>query len=190
MTTTSGFTLIELLTAIAVAAVALALAAPGFTHLVASNRLAQTSNAFVRSLNQARLQAIRSNQVTAFCSNSSTANTTDALGTACAGEAGAVYAMEGATVGSDPVQAAPVLPDNILLGNGITGVAVAALRYGGAGLAQSIGSTAPYSGLVADIYTTHLSSDNHRCIYLSTGSVVNTCTLSETCPSDAPTSCQ
>lgn len=187
----AGFTLIELVTAIAVAVVALALAAPGFTRLIVSHRLTQTSNALVSAINLARLQAVRGNQQTIFCSNSATANTNDKLGTACAAEAGAVYAMEGTQVGGDPVRAAPTLPDNIRLGDGTQGdSAVAALRYGGAGLAHAAGSTAPYTGLVADVYTQRLSSDNHRCIYLSTGSVVSTCTLSEACPGDAPATCR
>lgn len=188
-----GFTLIELMVTIVVAAVLITVAVPGFRHLILSNRLTTTSNAFVNSLNQARMQAIRSNRPTAFCSNSPK---TDDLGNKCSGvAAGAVFSTQGkGNVSNDPVQTAPELPAEIKIGDGSNGSQkIAALRYDGNGLAHKVGKTAPYSGLVADIYTKRLSSDNHICIYLITGSVVNTCHVSNFCKSkikNAPNKCQ
>ncbi|MDN5873633.1 MAG: GspH/FimT family pseudopilin, partial [Sinobacteraceae bacterium] len=166
----------ELLVTIAVAAIALTLAIPGFTRMLAANRLAQTTNALVQSLTAARMQAVRANQATIFCSNSTASNTTDALGNACGTAAGAVYNMEDGAVANTPVRAAPSLPSDINLNT------VNSVRYGGTGLAHELDTFTPYSGLIADISSTDLSSNNHRCIYLTTGSAVNTCTLSAACP--------
>lgn len=187
----AGFTLVELLTALAVAGVVLAIAVPAFNRTILSNRLSATSNTLVSALSQARLQAVRSNQLVAFCSNSAAANGTDALGNQCGTAVGAVYAMQGAAAGADPVQAALTLPAEVQLGDGSgTSQAVAALRYAGDGIARGMGSRAPYTGLVADVFTSHLSSDNHRCVYMATGSVINTCSLSQVCPQNAPANCQ
>ncbi|HEU0198651.1 MAG TPA: GspH/FimT family pseudopilin [Nevskiaceae bacterium] len=183
-----GFTLIELLTALAVAAIALTMAVPAFTHMVASSRLTRASNSFVSALNTARMQAIRGNEETAFCSNLAAANSTGTLGAACGTAAGAVYADISGT--STAVLAAPSLPDTIQLGTGGATAAVTALRYGGDGLAHAVGNTAPYTGLVADVYSTQDGADNHRCIYLTTGSVINTCSQSTSCTANAPATCQ
>lgn len=185
---TWGFTLIELLVTLAVAAIALTLGVPAFTHMVASNRLATASNSLVDALNAARSQAVRGNQDTAFCSNSTGANTSDTLGSACGNAAGAVYALVDAA--SVAVRAAPTLASSIQLSNGTNGAAVAAVRFGGDGLGHAVDSTMPYTGLVADVYSTQVTGDNHRCIYMTTGSVVSTCPASSTCPADEPKSCQ
>lgn len=191
-----GFTIIELLTTMAVSAVIFALAVPGFTHMMASHRLTDTANAFVESLNQARLQAVRGNQRTIFCSNNGTSNqnvdptATKIMAAACNDQAGAVYAMEGGQVGATPVQVAPVLPTNIALGTSNGGSTVQALRFAGDGLARSTVGGSPANGLIADIYAQDMSSNNHRCIYVSTGSVIRTCSYTGTsCPATAPASC-
>lgn len=72
-----GFTLIELMITIAVVAVLIVLAAPSFTGLINSNRLAAQANEVVASLQQARMEAIRRNGSVTVC------RTTD--GTTCAG---------------------------------------------------------------------------------------------------------
>jgi len=57
-----GFTLIELMVTVSVAAVLLAVAAPSFSRLIASNRITTQSNEFVGGLNLARAEAVRQGQ--------------------------------------------------------------------------------------------------------------------------------
>jgi type IV fimbrial biogenesis protein FimT len=54
-----GFTLIELLITIVVLAVLMALAAPSFARLIASNRMATQTNEFIAGLHLARIEAVR-----------------------------------------------------------------------------------------------------------------------------------
>lgn len=55
----SGFTLIELMVTLSVLGVLLALAAPSFTRLIATNRLASETNEFIATLHLARSEAVR-----------------------------------------------------------------------------------------------------------------------------------
>ena len=75
-----GFTLVELMVTIAVAAVLLALALPSFTALINSNRLAAQSNELVAGLQEARIEALRTNRRVTVCRSSN--------GTSCDGAAG------------------------------------------------------------------------------------------------------
>lgn len=54
-----GFTLIELLITVVVLAVLMALAAPSFARLIASNRMATQTNEFIAGLHLARIEAVR-----------------------------------------------------------------------------------------------------------------------------------
>lgn len=188
---TAGFTLVELVVTIAVAAILLTIAIPSFTRTVVSAKLSTTANEVVAALNTARLEAIRHNQPTQFCSNSATnnGNGSDALATACGTTAGAVYTLNSdgtTTLIHEPLQLQP----GVLLGDGSGGTAgVTALRYGSNGLATTVTGTAPYSGLVADIYSQRISTNNHVCVYLVTGSLVSTHTCSSACnATNEPTS--
>jgi type IV fimbrial biogenesis protein FimT len=64
-----GFTLIELMVTIAVAAILVALAVPGFQSVVNGNRLATAANEMVASLQTARMEAIRRNRRVAVCTS-------------------------------------------------------------------------------------------------------------------------
>lgn len=66
---TSGFTLIELLVGIAVLAIVMAAAVPGFQSLVNGNRLAATANEMVANLQTARMEAIRRNRRVIVCAS-------------------------------------------------------------------------------------------------------------------------
>lgn len=189
-TIAAGFTLIELLAVLAVTAVALTIAIPGFTYLIVSNRLTATANLLVGSVTQARLEAVKRNNLVQFCAGAG--NGTDALGTACGSSAGAVFATDAdGTIPRTAVQTALVPPNEIQLGTGGNGAAaMTALRFGGDGLGSTIGGNGPYTGLVADIYSSAITTNNHRCIYLTTGTIVSSCDSDSSCPASEPSSCQ
>lgn len=172
-----GFTLVELVVTIAVAAVLLAFAIPSFKSITLSNKLTTTANDFVAAINIARMESVKLNANVQLCSDSSTNNTSDTLGAYCSTQtAGTVVAM----IGSNPtlVRTAPVGIATPLKLNG----SMVALRFSGQGLAQIAGTSAPYNGLVADICTSSLSSDNHRLINMTTGSIIVTSTGPGACP--------
>lgn len=179
----AGFTLLELLVTITVTGVALAIAIPSFTGVITSNQLSATANELIGSLNQARIQAIKRNLPTQFCSDSSTQNGSDTLGSACGTSLGSVY-MSGIAAA---IAVAPQVPANIAITN------VIALRFGGNGLASTATGSGIYTGLIADVYTTKVKSNNHRCIYMITGSVISSCKVTANsggCPTHELPSCQ
>ena len=61
MRTCTGFTLVELMVVLAVLAVALTMAAPGFTRFMRNAELTATASTFVASLNAARSEAMKRN---------------------------------------------------------------------------------------------------------------------------------
>lgn len=174
-----GFTLVELMITMTVALVLIMIAVPSFKNLMLSSKLTTTANDVVGAINLARMEAIKRNASTQLCSDSASNNTTDTLGAACGTQAGAVYALAGGTTPTaDPVQAAIAGIVTPLKLNG----AMTALRFGGQGLGQVVGTSTPYTGLVADICTSTISSNNHRLINMTAGSILATTTSSGTCP--------
>lgn len=159
-----GFTLVELVTTVAIAAILTTIAIPNFFDLVLANKLSAASNDLILAIGTARMEAIKRNTTISVCSDSSCAVKT----------ATSTKIFDGIPGITDPVQIQSVKP----------------LIYNGQGLGRASSGAAPYSGLVADIFTTRLSADNHRCIYMSTGSVVRSCTITGNCPSAEPTSCR
>lgn len=55
----SGFTLLELLVTIAIAGILIALAVPGFTSFIGSNRAEVQKSSFVNAINYARSEAVK-----------------------------------------------------------------------------------------------------------------------------------
>lgn len=173
----SGFTLVELLITMAVAIILTVIAVPSFRHLSLSNQLTTASNNLVTAINSARMEAIKRNTNTQFCSNSGSANTTDTLGAACGTQTGAVYLLNTSTTTLPVLAAAAGLTTSLQIkGN------VVALRFSGQGLGKQAGTTTPYDGDVADICTSQMSTDNHRIIAIHTGSLIETRTQSGACP--------
>jgi type IV fimbrial biogenesis protein FimT len=170
-----GFTLLELLVALAVASVLMAIAVPSFKHMIVANKLTTSANDIVGAIGSARMEAVRRNAQTQLCSNSSTQNSSDALGTACGIQAGAVYALEaggtGQVLAGTTGIAAPIQLDGDM----------AAVRFDAQGMGYAVGSTSPYDGVVADICSSSISSDNHRVVSMVAGSVVTTTTSTGTC---------
>ncbi|MDD4965937.1 GspH/FimT family pseudopilin [Halothiobacillus sp.] len=164
-----GFTIIELMITLVVAAILLAIAIPSFTYLTVSNKLTTSANSLVSNLAIARMAAIKRNADVGVCGDNTCSVNFPA------GSATVIHA------GISGIQ-----PSVIDIKN------VKALNYGAQGLAHTTTSTAPYSGLVADIYTGQISSNNHRCVYLTSGSVVSTCTESNAnCTAGGPSgTCQ
>jgi type IV fimbrial biogenesis protein FimT len=162
-----GFSLIELMVTISVAVILVAIAIPSFVDITVTNKLSSTSNDLISALTSARIEAIKSNTNISVC--------------------------------ADNTNICSVQKGSTTLRNGITGITapiqiqnVTALIFSGQGLAHSSGNTTPYSGLVADIYTTRISTNNHRCVYMSAGgSVLQTCTITSlgACPNAQPASC-
>jgi type IV fimbrial biogenesis protein FimT len=177
-----GFTLVELMITVAVAAVLLMIAVPSFRNITLSNRLNTAANDLVNAIAVARMEAIKRNAGTQFCSNSASANTnadTSDLGGACGTEAGAVWAMSGAD--PKPVLAGPAsLVPPIQLSGDLT-----ALRFSAQGQARKVGDASPYGDgkVVADICTSQMSRDNHRVITMKAGSILTTTPTSGDCPS-------
>jgi type IV fimbrial biogenesis protein FimT len=180
-----GFTLIELMVTIAVAAILIAIAVPSFKNLTVSNALTTAANDMVGALNLARMESIKLNSTTQFCGSTSSTNGTDTLGAACGTQkSGAVYMLQNAT-GATATQvrdAAMGIQNQVQLASaGITGV-----RFGGQGLGYQAStastSTAPYSGTVADICSTMISSNNHRLVSIATGSIITVTTSTGSCP--------
>lgn len=190
----AGFSLIELLVALAVAAIGLSLAIPAFTHMVASNQLTGNANDIVGSLRAARLEAIKRNSFSEFCSSVDADNGSDTLAgsSGCNSVATRVVALDSS--GNPQIVRAPIaLSTSVSLGDGSNkGTALQPIRFAGDGLGRKPSDSAPFSGLVADVFTARIDTDNHRCIYLQTGSVLNVCSYSSTsggCPTSEPANC-
>lgn len=185
----AGFSLLELLIAMSVAVIALSIAVPSFTGIINSNRLSATANDLIGAINLARIQAIKRNTPTQFCSNDAFNNGSDTLGTACGTAAGAVKNLNpGGTTTTDIVDS-PDIPATLTIS---TSSDMIALRFGGNGLATTPTGNVPYTGLVADVFSDKISENNHRCIYLATGSVISSCRITANsggCPVNEPPNC-
>lgn len=171
-----GFTIVELMVTVAVAAILLVIAVPSFRNVTANNRLNTAVNDLVASLGSARMEAIKANADAQFCSNSASINASSTLGTACGTEAGAVALSTGST--AIKVRSGTTTINGTIHLSGD----VQAIRYGGDGVGHAVGSSAPFNGTVADICTTSLSTNNHRTITMTGGSILTTSTSTGDCP--------
>lgn len=171
-----GFTLIELMITLAVAVVLIMVAAPSFTSVTAANKLTTVANDVVGAISVARMEAVKSNTSAQLCGDTGTGtNGTDTLGAACT-EIGQVYVLINGA--ASPVRAGtPGISAPITTGTTMVGV-----RFASSGLAHAVNSTTPYTGLVVDVSTSAISTDNHRCVNMTAGSIVAVTKSSAGCP--------
>jgi type IV fimbrial biogenesis protein FimT len=161
--------------AVVVAAVLLAVAVPSFKSITISNKLNTAVNDLVGSLNTARMEAIKGNASAQFCSNASSSNGSTDPGPKCSTETvGAVVLMTGSA--PTVVKAGSPIPAPVI----ISGTATA-IRFSGDGIGHAVGNTAPYTGTVADICATTSTTDNHRIIKMTSGTILETSTSSGAC---------
>ncbi len=153
-----GFTLIELMVTLTVAAILLAIAVPSFTYLTVSSKLTTTANDLVAALNVARSEAIKRNTVVNVNAD------------------GSVSITAGSPAVTTTLRAAiPVQTSVINYGS------AQALEATPMGILRVAGATAGYGGLAADINSSQISSNNHRCVYVITGTAISSCTDSVAC---------
>lgn len=176
-----GFTLVELMVTIAIAAILLMLAVPSFQRLILSNRLTTAANALVDAVNTARLDAIKLNATTQFCGSTTATNTGDTLGAKCGTQSGAVYALPQSATTAGQVRA---VPPGVTAPVQYTGAGVSAVRFGGQGFgyAPTVGSNTPYTGNIAVVCTSQLSSGNQRIVSMTAGSILATASSTGACP--------
>ena len=172
-----GFSLVELMITVTIAVVLIMIAVPSFKTITLSSKLTTTANDIVGAINIARMEAIKRNANTQLCGNTgNTSNSSDTLGLACTTQTGAVYVLINAAAvpvrdGTNGISAPIVLTGNMT-----------PVRFGGQGLGHLVASTAPYSGRIADISTAAISTNNHRCIRMTAGSIITTTPSSAACP--------
>lgn len=164
---------------LAVAAILLAIAVPSFNQLIQSSRLATAVNAVVGDVKLARMNAIKLNSLTQFCGSTSAINSGDTLGAACGTSAGAIYALQQGATSANVVKAAP----HDLTSVTVTSPGVSAIRFSGEGFGYDPTGSAvtPFTGTLATLCSTRLSSDNQRVITMSAGSVITTATATGAC---------
>jgi type IV fimbrial biogenesis protein FimT len=168
----SGFTMVELIIVMAIIAVLTLLAVPSFQALTVSNRLTTTANELVGAINLARTEAIKRNSNTQFCGSSGNGT---GVGASCANP-GEVWVLKNGAASQAAVATSGITTPIVLTGT------MKAIRFGGQGLGYDpAAGTAPLTGLIADISTASLSTDNHRCINLTAGSIIVTKKSSAAC---------
>ena len=148
-----GFTIVELMITLTVAAILLAVAIPSFTYLTVSNRLTTTANALVNRLSLARSDAIKRNTLIRVAADGSVS----------------------VVASGDAISPAITMPISV---NYSQAQSLDATQMG---MLQATGATVGYTGLVADINSNRISGNNHRCVYVTTGTVVTSCTDSVAC---------
>ena len=118
-----GFTLVEMLVVLAVGAILLAIASPGYAFLVNSSRLATVTNDFVTALQLARSEAIKRSTRVTVCKSSHPMAASPACHTAASWQQGWLVFVDGGVRGAidagdtllwvhGPLAAGAITPDH------------------------------------------------------------------------------
>jgi type IV fimbrial biogenesis protein FimT len=163
-----GFTLVELMVAIAVMAIVVGFAIPGFQSMVNSNRLASSANELIASLQTARIEAIRRNRRVVLCT-SANPNAGAAARCASSGIEGWIVFVDANTDGDfDPP--GDTLVRNSALDGPVEFAGETTIVYRADGLArESDGATLMSEGEVRLRIDASQPVRNVRCIDISTG---------------------
>jgi type IV fimbrial biogenesis protein FimT len=94
-----GFTLVELLVVLAVGAILLAIAVPGYAHFMNYNRLVAVTNDLVSSLQLARSEAIKRGKRVTVCKSGSVGAATPACDATASWQQGWLVFVDGGTRG-------------------------------------------------------------------------------------------
>jgi type IV fimbrial biogenesis protein FimT len=179
-TRTTGFTLIELMVTVLIAVIVTAWAIPSFSRLVASSRLTSSTNNVILTLAQARASATSLNITTQWCG---TANNVDVLGAACTAATAGGNGVGGLTLRLSNGAGVPISGSIATIGKVTISQGPQAIRFSPLGLGvDPVNPTAgPYTGTVEDLCIPG-TTNNHRVISMTTGSVVSVSTTSGACP--------
>lgn len=163
--TRAGFTLVELMVTVFVAAILVVIAVPSFRSLIASSQLRSAADDVYSAVNTARIEAIKRNATIQLCGSPQSTNGTGTLATNCSTQsAGAIVSSTGVGVIRSGL---PGIKSPLQLKGGLT-----ALQFDSNGIAHAVGSTANYTGTIADICTSAISTNNHRLVQIAAGSIV------------------
>ncbi|RAO75447.1 GspH/FimT family pseudopilin [Dyella jiangningensis] len=176
-----GFTIIELMVALTVAGILLVIAIPSFRQLTLSSRLTTATNDVVAAINVARMEAVKRNAGSQFCSDVSANNQTDTLGAACSTEVqpGAVYVMKADGTATRVLGAVSSITTPLQFKGSVT-----ALRFTSQGVGQKAGQTTPSGDTIAIICTSSLNGtfQNIRTITITSGSIIQVTPSNGACP--------
>ena len=160
-----GFTLVELLVTIAVMAIVLTLAVPGFRSIVNGNRLSAATDEFVAGLQMARIEAVRRGARVVACATAD-ANAGDDAGCATSDVDGWLVFVDADRNGGFGV--ADRLLRSTTVDHGVAVSGVMLVSFHGDGMARDAAGN-PLSGNVRLRIDASEPKRNIRCIALSTG---------------------
>lgn len=165
-----GFTLVELMVTLAVAAILVAAAIPGFQAMVNSNRLAGAANELVAGLQTARMEAIRRGRRAVVCGS---ANANEGAGATCASsnlDGWIVFVDNSDPANNDFDAAGDALLRNSVLDGPVQVDGEATVVFRADGLArQADGTTLMTAGHIRLRIDTNHPAANVRCVDITTG---------------------